>query len=136
MRKIFNIVGNNDLCISAYGGCKYMAIFLVVGHRGNQLLISLHPCVGKMPPDLTLPVSRLLGTEAEVFLQIVIDFSHDLVGPFWQVELRPRSEAQECIRQWHWNQNAGIKNNRRIRRHSSWPPSGNLFFSYSPVSKA
>src|SRR6266481_1983231 len=68
--------------------------------------------------------------------RLIFHFSHDPLNPFGQIESRAGSKTQQCICQGHWNEDAGIENSREGCCHSSWPPSGNLFFSYKPVSKA
>src|SRR5947207_3236240 len=113
-----------------------MPVLLAVGHGRDQVFISFYPCLGEVLADLGLPICCLVLAQAKALLQIVADFSHDLLSPFGQIESRAGSKTQQCICQGHWNEDAGIENSREGCCHSSWPPSGNLFFSYKPVSKA
>src|ERR1700722_11943097 len=68
--KILQVVGHDCFRTAAECCVKDMPIFLLVRHGRNQVLVAFHPGLSKMSADLALPVSRLLGCQAEIPLQI------------------------------------------------------------------
>jgi len=48
--------------------------------------------------------------QAEFFREISVHFSHDLIGPLWQVQPLPAGKPQKCISQRHRDENAGVQN--------------------------
>src|SRR5271170_6641089 len=113
-----------------------MAIFIVICHGRNQVFVAFHPGFPEVFTDLALTVSRLLGGHAEVLLEISTNLRHDLVSPFRKIKPRTAREPQQRVSQRHRDQDAGVQDYRKIRSHSSWPPSGNRLRSYRPASTA
>src|SRR5438552_2782714 len=96
-REVFPVVRYDCLRTGADRRCEDMAIFIVVCHGRNQILVAFHPSFPEVFADLPLAVNRLVGGHAEVLLEVPTHLRHNLVSPFRKIEPRTAREPQQRV---------------------------------------
>jgi hypothetical protein len=101
----------------------------MVSHPVDQGLVSGYPGIGKVLSQLPNEVRRLLVGQANPAFEIPDRFGDDLIRPARHVKAGLFSETQKRVSKWGLDQDAGIQDNEKIRRHSSSAPSGSTTLS-------
>lgn len=101
-----------------------MAVFRVIGHRGDQLVRWRHFCFGKVLAHQRDHRGSARSIDPRVLHEIALDLREDQRTPAWRVQPSARmSQPKEDVTQVVWVENTGIEQHRRVDHgREGYPP--------------
>jgi len=123
------VVGDDHGGATFYGRGEDMTVLGMGGHFIDERFVTCNPGVAEVFPQLGEEVCRFLARKPDPAFEISDRFGDDFIRPARTVEARFFGKTKKRVAKRRLDQDAGVQDDRRVRRQLSSAPSGRITLS-------